>query len=56
MAVISGLHIPVFLLRDLPVFPVLIKRLFITGHFGKLTFFCMNRIVQSERLVFFDRG
>ena len=39
LPLIVGLHVPVVLLGDLTVFPVLIERLFVAGDFCKLPLF-----------------
>ncbi len=51
---IVSLHCPVVLLGNFPVFPVLIKRLFVAGNFRQFLFLCDNQIIQSKRLAFFD--
>lgn len=49
---IVSLHIPVFLLGDFTVFPVLIKRLLVACYLCQFPLFCSYQIVQSVRLAF----
>ena len=51
---IVSLQIPVFLLGDFTVFPVLIKRLLVACYLCQFPLFCSYQIVQSVRLAFFD--
>ena len=53
---IIGFHIPVFLLGDFPVFPILIQALFIAGDFRQFLFLCGYLVVQAVGLTFFQRG
>ena len=49
-------RIPVVLLGNFPVFPVLIKGLFVTADFRQFPLSRSNQFFQTDGLTLFDRG
>lgn len=49
-------HVAVVVVRDVTIFPVLVKCLFVSHDFGQLFFFCGNQFIQPYRLALFKRG